>query len=1136
MKRDSEMAFDPSAPYSSVMDDVPLKLLFGVSKLKAQRRASKEKKKKETKSHSPKDLVNSSNSARSKMKESLASVLEMDVQQQKDYVDTRSELEVGITEKCLDVELHTVETADIHLELATDEDCNGEQLSNALKQSQDFMQKPKSEKEANDTQMGRCLKTPSHDIPEEYPHKRIRIVKEENDIEAKKQLIQISDQAQAPAGQVEAELFKLCGGINKEYTEKVKSLVDYLKGHTTSKLRGYVLSGKITPENLCCMTAEQLASYESSEWSLTKDEELRDMLVMPTSDIDEVMVKKMDKIEFQGDVQKDDPPLEDIGGHLISGSQVKREVNEINEVASLSQDAGLVGVRDNHEIVTDCSDYRSSNNSLDQAVRVIETKLGAAQVFNMEPVDDKITLPAIVSLNEFMKFKEDQSNDLVKADIVPYNKPKENRSNDSTKAYINHKDGSQQEKETVSGDLKSKWNNASLQKHSIMDAGAVIGKKINAGNENIENLKSELADSNELQVGKQVKLSPDEKLWEGCLQLNAYITVMAIAFFKSGGKARTNNWSKLVEVKGRVRLDAFEKFLQELPLSRNRALMVISICWKVGSPEAGLIGMQEIANSYKQGERVGFAELAPGVDLYVCPPDETMVNMLIKYGFIKNMENANKKQEGLIGCVVWRRHNVTSNVTSKTPEQYVNAHKLALSGQLLDSPSHPGVSQSVSHGNHDPVNGVNACLETISSDVNTRTDMDENRLQTVQSPNQIVSPVASAKAETEQNKAKDAASDMANFHGQISRVSSQGNFNPGFSPRVTSSYPHDPRISTSNAFTQTAFPRGIRNDDLTGEMTPSFGLKAATLLNSGGVKNQNSDDDDDDLPEFDFTAVSGISQTPVGQILPPCNDVRSLPLQQFSFQPSTTVCNQNPLQLPVSLISSQQQLGEHQNKQQVSRHPTAPYPSVHVSNLVQWFGQNETIELPSVENCRPKVPQIHIASPSCLQPSMPNLQHATSKIQSPCPPTNEVKKSLWDDDDDIPEWCPPYLEQHGFPGPPMPAAPPDRSAISVQPSPLTQSGTQTLVRNLQPIHPQPPRGPPPQGPPPLRCPPPQGPTLPQGHQPPLPPGPHPSKDNTGPIPRPIAQSVFHSKPIFRPPFSKPDFSPIRPVEGRGKKF
>ena len=33
---DSEMAFDPSAPYSSMMDNVLLKLLFGVSNLKVR--------------------------------------------------------------------------------------------------------------------------------------------------------------------------------------------------------------------------------------------------------------------------------------------------------------------------------------------------------------------------------------------------------------------------------------------------------------------------------------------------------------------------------------------------------------------------------------------------------------------------------------------------------------------------------------------------------------------------------------------------------------------------------------------------------------------------------------------------------------------------------------------------------------------------------------------------------------------------------------------------------------------------------------------------------------------------------------------------------------------------------------------
>lgn len=42
----------------------------------------------------------------------------------------------------------------------------------------------------------------------------------------------------------------------------------------------------------------------------------------------------------------------------------------------------------------------------------------------------------------------------------------------------------------------------------------------------------------------------------------------------SGEKTSTKEWPASLEIKGRVRLDAFEKFLQELPMSRTRAVMV----------------------------------------------------------------------------------------------------------------------------------------------------------------------------------------------------------------------------------------------------------------------------------------------------------------------------------------------------------------------------------------------------------------------------------------------------------------------------------------------------------------------------------------------------------------------------------
>lgn len=48
----------------------------------------------------------------------------------------------------------------------------------------------------------------------------------------------------------------------------------------------------------------------------------------------------------------------------------------------------------------------------------------------------------------------------------------------------------------------------------------------------------------------------------------------------SGEKTAAKDWPGFLEIKGRVRLDAFEKFLQDLRQSRSRAIMVsqVSFC------------------------------------------------------------------------------------------------------------------------------------------------------------------------------------------------------------------------------------------------------------------------------------------------------------------------------------------------------------------------------------------------------------------------------------------------------------------------------------------------------------------------------------------------------------------------------
>jgi hypothetical protein len=45
--------------------------------------------------------------------------------------------------------------------------------------------------------------------------------------------------------------------------------------------------------------------------------------------------------------------------------------------------------------------------------------------------------------------------------------------------------------------------------------------------------------------------------------------------FYSGDAMDLKKWPKQIEIKGRVRLDALEKFLQEIRHSRTRAVMVI---------------------------------------------------------------------------------------------------------------------------------------------------------------------------------------------------------------------------------------------------------------------------------------------------------------------------------------------------------------------------------------------------------------------------------------------------------------------------------------------------------------------------------------------------------------------------------
>uniref|UniRef100_A0A803LH56 Spen paralogue and orthologue SPOC C-terminal domain-containing protein n=1 Tax=Chenopodium quinoa TaxID=63459 RepID=A0A803LH56_CHEQI len=229
-----------------------------------------------------------------------------------------------------------------------------------------------------------------------------------------------------------------------------------------------------------------------------------------------------------------------------------------------------------------------------------------------------------------------------------------------------------------------------------------------------------------------------EKLWDGTVKLSTSVSVSVIAFFKSGEKMQDFSWSEFVEVRGKVRLEAFEKYVQDLPRSRSRGLMVMSLCCKEGSSDAGHKGMKEVAKKYKEGKRVGFAKLSTDVDLYICPHSDAIITILAKHGFFKGMAAIKDKSDPLIGCAVWKKNSSApatktvegnappSGQTSKevaTSEKSQNLIEVVQNGrrdkspELLPSPQVNQTKQSIVTENLTSVSGTSSKLSEFKTDV-----------------------------------------------------------------------------------------------------------------------------------------------------------------------------------------------------------------------------------------------------------------------------------------------------------------------------------------------------------------------------------------------------------------------------------
>lgn len=196
------------------------------------------------------------------------------------------------------------------------------------------------------------------------------------------------------ASKIESELFKLFGGVNKKYKEKGRSLLFNLKDRNNPELRERVMFGQIPPEQLCSMTAEELASKELSQWRIAKAEELAQMVVLPNSDVDfRRLVKKTHKGEFQVEVEhEDNVSVEEVSGGTTS---VARSQTAIKDVEGTSSKPDVNIDAEKHSLQKDdtFSITISSNDGTDPMQGLMTD----------DALKDPDFLPPIVSLDEFME-------------------------------------------------------------------------------------------------------------------------------------------------------------------------------------------------------------------------------------------------------------------------------------------------------------------------------------------------------------------------------------------------------------------------------------------------------------------------------------------------------------------------------------------------------------------------------------------------------------------------------------------------------------------------------------------------------------------------------------------------------------
>lgn len=332
--------------------------------------------------------------------------------------------------------------------------------------------------------------------------KKPRLVNEDMGGEGSEQAVR---SPQDLAFKIEAELFKLFGGVNKKYKEKGRSLLFNLKDRSNPELRERVMSGDIPPDRLCSMTAEELASKELSQWRIAKAEELAQMVVLPDSDVDiRRLVRKTHKGEFQVEVEQDDSVSVEVSVGTSSLTRVQSK-NKDTEAHSVKADETknkekVAAEKSNSEIQDHSCSFTIPNDGTD----LMQGLMG-------DEFKDAEFLPPIVSLDEFMESLDSEP-------------PFENLPVDGGKTISpSNKESSDGCKDGLLPDIASK---------RPVDATAEKSDKANVKYTDSDLKTTKLGESPVKAEPPSGAASKGDHIWEGVLQLNVSALVTVSGFFR----------------------------------------------------------------------------------------------------------------------------------------------------------------------------------------------------------------------------------------------------------------------------------------------------------------------------------------------------------------------------------------------------------------------------------------------------------------------------------------------------------------------------------------------------------------------------------------------------------------------------